>query len=50
VLSRSSSFGAPALSIAARTTLAGTNRSSTTPTAAAARRVVRLETAIESAA
>ena len=46
-LNRSSSFGAPALSIAVRTTLAGTKKRSTTPTAAAALRVVKLDTAIE---
>ena len=47
-LNRSSSFGAPVLSIALRTTLTGTDSASTTPTAAAARRVVKLETAIAS--
>ena len=49
-LSRSSSSGAPALSIALRATMTGTSRTSTTATAAAARRVVKLETAIEMAA
>ena len=47
-LSRSSSSGALALSIAERTTLAGTRSSRMTPTAAAALRVVRLETASDS--
>ena len=49
-LSRSSSFGASALSIAVRATVTGTEKSSTVATAAAARRVVKLETAIDSEA
>ncbi len=46
-LSRSSASGAPALSIALRATMTGTSRKSTTATAATARRVVELATAIE---
>ena len=49
-LSRSSASGAPVLSIALRATMTGTKSRSTTPTAAAARRVVKLDTASERAA
>jgi hypothetical protein len=46
-LIRSSSSGAPALSIAERATLTGTRSRRTVATAATALRVVKLETAID---